>query len=97
MAMYDSNTIIKFADDMAVLGLITDWDEITYREEGRDLTVWCKNNNLYLNVSKTKELIVDYKKRRDEHALKHITFVFLRLAMIFRFPIFNTQLWYNFN
>ena len=29
---------------------------------------WCQDNNLSLNVSKTKELIVDYRKRRTEHA-----------------------------
>ena len=34
--------------------------------------MWCQNNNLSLNVSKTKELIVDYRKRRAEHAPIHI-------------------------
>ena len=67
MARHDSNTIIKFADDTTVVGLITDNDETAYREV-RDLTVWCKDNNLSLNVIKTKEMIVDYRKRRTEHA-----------------------------
>jgi hypothetical protein len=31
------------------------------------LDVWCPNNNLSLNVIKTKEMIVDYRKRRTEH------------------------------
>ena len=30
--------------------------------------MWCQNNNISLNVIKTKEMIVDYKKRRAEHA-----------------------------
>jgi hypothetical protein len=38
-----------------VVGLIT--DETAYREKFRDLKVWCQENNLSLNVSKTKELI----------------------------------------
>jgi gmma-aminobutyric acid receptor subunit gamma/cGMP-dependent protein kinase 2 len=38
-----------------------------YREV-RDLTMWCKANNLSLNVIKTKEMIVDYRKRRTEYA-----------------------------
>ena len=38
------------------------------REEVRDLAVWCQDNNLSHNVSKTKELIVDYRKRRAEQA-----------------------------
>jgi hypothetical protein len=46
-----------------VVGLITDNDETAYREEVRDLAEWCQDNNLSLNVSKTKEMIMDYRKR----------------------------------
>ena len=35
MAAHYSNTIIQFADDMAVVGLITADDETAYREEGQ--------------------------------------------------------------
>ena len=56
MARHDSNTIIKFADDTTVVGLITDNDETAYREEIRDLAGWCQNNNLSLKVTKTKEM-----------------------------------------
>ena len=52
-ANHDSNTIIKFADDTTVVGLITDNDETAYREEVRDLAGWCQNNNLSLNLTKT--------------------------------------------
>ena len=45
-----------------MVGLITDNDETDYREEVRDLAVWCQDNNLSLNVSQTKDLIVDYRK-----------------------------------
>ena len=55
---HDSNTIIKFSDDTTVVGLITD-EETAYREEVSDLAVWCQDNNLSLNVSKKKELILD--------------------------------------
>jgi hypothetical protein len=51
-----------------VAGLITDNDETAYRGEVRDLTVWCKYNNLSLNVIMTNEMIVDYRKRRTKHA-----------------------------
>jgi hypothetical protein len=40
-ATHDSNTIIKFADDLTVVGLNTENDETAYREEIRDLAVWC--------------------------------------------------------
>ena len=66
MVRYDSNTIIKFADNTTVVGLITDNDETAHREEVRDMAGWCQNNNLFLNVTKTKEMIVDYRKRSTE-------------------------------
>ena len=51
-----------------MVGLITDNDETAYREEVRDLIVWCKDNNLSLNVIKTKEMILDYWKKKTAHA-----------------------------
>ena len=33
MALHDSNSILKFADDTTVVGLITNNDESDYREE----------------------------------------------------------------
>ena len=44
------------------VGLITKDDETAYREEGRALRVWCQKNNHTLNVNKTKEMIVDFRK-----------------------------------
>ena len=46
-----------------------DGDESCYREEVRRLEAWCKENSLQLNASKTKEVIVDFRrKERSEHA-----------------------------
>ncbi|CDQ97472.1 unnamed protein product [Oncorhynchus mykiss] len=46
MAKHNSNTIIKFADNTTVVGLITGDDELAYREEVRDLARWCQDNTL---------------------------------------------------
>ena len=62
-ARHNSNTIIKFADNTTVVSLITDNDETAYRDV-RDLAMWCKDNNLSLNLVMTKEMIVDNRKRR---------------------------------
>jgi hypothetical protein len=67
MAMHTSNSIIKFADDTTVVGLITNNDETVYRVEVRALRAWCQKNNLSLNVKKTKEMIVDFRKQQREH------------------------------
>nr|AAW27349.1 SJCHGC04625 protein [Schistosoma japonicum] len=66
VAMHASNSIIKFADDTTVVGLITNNDEMAYREEVRAIRVWCQGNNLTLNVNQTKEMIVDIRKQQRE-------------------------------
>ncbi|KAK3522299.1 hypothetical protein QTP86_001899 [Hemibagrus guttatus] len=45
-----SNHIIKFANDMTMVGLISKNNDSAYREEVQQLTAWCKANNLSLNV-----------------------------------------------
>ena len=42
MAAHDSNTIIKFADNIMVVGLITDDNETAYREEVSVMALWCR-------------------------------------------------------
>ena len=64
VATHNSNTVIKFANDTMVVGLITGDDETAYGEEVSDLAVWCRNNNLSLNVSKTKELGLQWSESR---------------------------------
>ncbi|KAI4875490.1 hypothetical protein NFI96_030045, partial [Prochilodus magdalenae] len=54
-------------------GLITDGDETAYRDEVSALSEWCCRNNLSLNISKTKEMIVDYRKlQRGGHSPLYI-------------------------
>ena len=65
MAKHHTNSIIKFADDTTVIGLITNNNEDAYRDEVRDLSIWCQNNSLSLNVDKTKELIIDFRKTKS--------------------------------
>ncbi len=66
-AAHSSNVIVKFADDTTVIGLITDNDETAYREEVSTLTKWCQENHLSLNIDKTKELVVDYRRQSRKH------------------------------
>ena len=67
-ATHGSNVIIKYADDTTVMGRIENDDETAYRAEIGTLTQWCQDNNLELNVGKTKELIVDFRRTKGEHA-----------------------------
>ncbi len=62
IAKFSSNHIIKFADDTTVVGLISNNDETPYREEVAQLVEWCGANNMSLNVSKTKEVVMDFRR-----------------------------------
>ncbi|KAK3514891.1 hypothetical protein QTP70_033817 [Hemibagrus guttatus] len=71
-AMHSSNHIIKFTDDMTMVGLISKNDESAYREEVQHLTAWCKANSLSLNVDKTKEMVVDFRRAQSDHSSLYI-------------------------
>ncbi|KAK7944412.1 hypothetical protein WMY93_000140 [Mugilogobius chulae] len=64
-----SNAIVKFADDTVVIGLISNNNEAAYFEEVALLSTWCKENNLVINVSKTKEIVVDQQSTEESGAM----------------------------
>ena len=59
-----SSLIVKFADDTTAAGLISDNDETKYRDMVSGLVQWCGDNNLQLNVAKTKEMVIDFRKKK---------------------------------
>ncbi|XP_053083886.1 uncharacterized protein LOC128317198 [Pangasianodon hypophthalmus] len=65
--MYSTNLFIKFGDDTTVVGLISNNDETNYRNEVQQLAIWCTNNNLSLNIEKTKEIVVDFLRAHTQH------------------------------
>ncbi len=54
-----------------VIGLITDNDETAYREEVSTMTKWCQENHLSLNIDKTKELVVDFRRQEQRTHTHH--------------------------
>ena len=62
-ATHISNSIIKFADDATIVGLITNNDKTAYREEVRALEEWCQKN-----VNKMKEPVMDFRKQLNLEA-----------------------------
>lgn len=72
IAMYPSNVIITFTDDTTIVGLISGEDETDYMDEVNKLTSWSSVNNLPLNTSKTKGMILDFWRGRADPAPPHI-------------------------
>ena len=60
--------IIKFADDTAIQGLIKEDNDLSdYIREIDSFCTSCKEHSLQLNISKTKELIIDFRKEGGAH------------------------------
>ena len=68
-----------------MVGLITNNNLTAYREEVRALGVWCQENNLTLNVNKTKEMIMDFRKQQREHPPIHIAGTVVEKVESFKF------------
>ncbi len=55
-------TLLKLADDTTLIGLIQDSDVSVYRLEVKELAIWCSLNNLELNMLKTVEMILNFRR-----------------------------------
>ena len=57
--------LFKFADDMALVGLLLNEDSLaTYFSHVSLLNEWCEETFLEINVGKTKELVLDARKKK---------------------------------
>ena len=59
----DTVRIFKYADDTAVVGLIKNSDDNEYFKCIDFVNNWCKEHFLKLNVTKTKEIVLDFRRR----------------------------------
>ncbi len=59
---HPENSVVKYADDITITGCIVN-DEFILGENQQSCRVVHSENNLLLNVSKTKEQIVDFRKK----------------------------------
>ncbi len=82
--------LLKFADDTTLIGHIQDGDESAYRQEVKELAVWCSLNNLELNTLKTVEMIVDF--RRNPPALPPLTIMNSTVTAVESFRFLGTTI-----
>ena len=58
--------LIKFADDTALIGLISKDDDSAFLSQVDSFVNHCDANYLELNVSKTKEMVIDFRQTRPD-------------------------------
>ncbi|KAM7380045.1 hypothetical protein PAMP_003369 [Pampus punctatissimus] len=54
----------KFSDDSAVVGCIREGKEGMYRTLVDNFVEWSEQNHLRLNVNKTREMVIDFKRKK---------------------------------
>ncbi len=59
---YKGRNIFKFADDSAIVSLLSD-NDCQHGPVLEDFIVWCKRSFLNINISKTKEMIIDFRRK----------------------------------
>ncbi len=70
---------------MTVVGLISEEDKTAYREEVKMLSTWCTTSNLILNISRTKELIVNFRRNKSDIQPIYINWGAVERVSDFRF------------
>ena len=63
----ESCHIQKYSDDTAVVGCVRGGQEKEYRDLVESFYGWTKNNCLLLNTTKTKELVVDFRRSKTQY------------------------------
>ncbi|KAI4880513.1 hypothetical protein NFI96_012351, partial [Prochilodus magdalenae] len=54
----------KFSDDTAIVGCVHNGQEREYRSLVEDFVEWCTTNHLKLNITKTREMCIDFRRSR---------------------------------
>ena len=55
-------SVVKYVDNTTIIRYVTNTNEHSYQEAMNNHAKWCSEDNLLLNVSKAKKLLVDFKK-----------------------------------
>ncbi|TWW77898.1 cGMP-dependent protein kinase 2 [Takifugu flavidus] len=68
----DSCHLQKFSNDTAIVGRVSEGNELEYREVITNFVAWCELNHLRINTSKTKEVVIDFSRKAPHIALVNI-------------------------
>ena len=56
--------LVKFADDTELVEIFCNYEYAIYHKQIENVVNWCDKNYLYLNVSRTKEICIDFRKNQ---------------------------------
>ncbi len=97
-SLKENSFLVKFSDDTALLSLLQGAES----DHGRALPVfvkWCDDSFLDLNVSKTKELIIDFRKIKTNTTASRIHCEDVEIVNSYKYlgTVFDSQLKFDIN
>ncbi|KAI4875863.1 hypothetical protein NFI96_034109, partial [Prochilodus magdalenae] len=75
----------KFSDDTAIVGCVRNGQEREYRSLVEDFVEWCTTNHLKLNITKTKEMCIDFRRSRPSQQPISIKGVDVEMVRSYRY------------
>ncbi|KAI4873031.1 hypothetical protein NFI96_008738 [Prochilodus magdalenae] len=75
----------KFSDDTAIVGCVRNGQEREYRSLVEDFVEWCTTNHLKLNITKTKEMCIDFRRSRPSQQPISINGVDVEVVRSYRY------------
>ena len=64
----DNCHLQKFSDDTAIVARVTEGNDLEYRKVIISFVAWCKLNHLCINSSKTKQVVIDFRRKAPKTA-----------------------------
>ena len=68
----DSCHLQKFSDSTAIVAHLTEGNDLEYLKVITNFVAWCELNHLCINASKTKEVVIDFRRKAPQTALVNI-------------------------
>ena len=64
----DSCLLQKFSDDTAIVARVKEGNDLEYRKVITNLVASCELNHLCINASKTKEVVIEFRRKAPQTA-----------------------------
>ena len=58
----------KFSDDTAIIARVTEGNDLEYRKVITNFVTWCELTHLCINGSRTKEVVIDFRRKAPQTA-----------------------------
>lgn len=69
---WENCTILKYADDTVIVSIMLQNGETGHGPAISDFVEWCEEFHLHLNVLKTKDMIIDFRRNVHMHKVTYI-------------------------